>query len=61
MLGPEAPLPKPAWTEKLDFELEIACVIGTPGRDIATADAFDYIAGFTIMNDWSAWMYSGRR
>jgi fumarylacetoacetate (FAA) hydrolase len=54
VIGPDAPLAKPAWTEKLDFELEIACVIGKPGRDIAVADAADHIAGYTIMNDWGA-------
>jgi 2-keto-4-pentenoate hydratase/2-oxohepta-3-ene-1,7-dioic acid hydratase in catechol pathway len=54
ILGPEAGLPKPTWTEKFDFELEIACVIGKSGRDIAATDAADYIAGYTIMNDWSA-------
>jgi fumarylacetoacetate (FAA) hydrolase len=37
-------LPKPADTEMLDYELELACVIGDSGRP----------EGFTIMNDWSA-------
>ncbi|MFL5758374.1 MAG: fumarylacetoacetate hydrolase family protein [Thermomicrobiales bacterium] len=54
IIGPDAPLPKPAWTEKLDFELEIACVIGNRGRDIDAASADSFIAGYTIMNDWSA-------
>jgi 2-keto-4-pentenoate hydratase/2-oxohepta-3-ene-1,7-dioic acid hydratase in catechol pathway len=52
--GPDASLPKPAWTEKLDFELEIACVIGTCGRDVEVAEADSLVAGYTIMNDWSA-------
>ncbi len=38
----------------LDYELEVACVIGRAGRDIAEEDAEEYIAGYTIMNDWSA-------
>jgi 2-keto-4-pentenoate hydratase/2-oxohepta-3-ene-1,7-dioic acid hydratase in catechol pathway len=37
-----------------DFELEIAAVIGTPGADIAEADAERHIAGYTILCDWSA-------
>jgi fumarylacetoacetate (FAA) hydrolase len=37
-------VPKPADTEMLDYELELACVIGDGGRP----------EGFTIMNDWSA-------
>jgi len=37
-------IPKPADTEALDYELELACVIGEDGRP----------EGFTVMNDWSA-------
>jgi fumarylacetoacetate (FAA) hydrolase len=51
--GPNAGVPIPR-TEALDYELEIACVIGRAGRDIAAEDAEEYIAGYTIMNDWSA-------
>jgi fumarylacetoacetate (FAA) hydrolase len=48
ILGPGEPLRRPAATEGLDFELEIAAVVGTsPGGD-------GEIAGFTLMNDWSA-------
>lgn len=39
---------------RLDFELECAIVIGREGRNIAAADADAYIAGYTVMNDWSA-------
>ena len=41
-------------TEKLDFELECAAVIGKTGHNISTSDADDHIAGFMIMNDLSA-------
>jgi fumarylacetoacetate (FAA) hydrolase len=51
--GPGADVPPPR-TSALDYELEIACVIGRAGRDIAAEDATEYIAGYTIMNDWSA-------
>ena len=51
--GPNAGVPIPR-TEAVDYELEIACVIGRAGRDIAVEDAEEYIAGYTIMNDWSA-------
>ena len=40
--------------EKLDFELEVAVVIGKKGRNITAAEADSYIAGFMIMNDMSA-------
>lgn len=40
--------------EKLDFELEVAIVIGKKGRNVKAADADQYIAGYMIMNDMSA-------
>ena len=39
---------------QLDFELEVAIVIGKKGRNIPAAEADQYIAGYTIMNDLSA-------
>jgi 2-keto-4-pentenoate hydratase/2-oxohepta-3-ene-1,7-dioic acid hydratase in catechol pathway len=44
----------PGDTKQMDFELEICCVIGKGGMDIAPADALDHVAGYTILNDWSA-------
>jgi 2-keto-4-pentenoate hydratase/2-oxohepta-3-ene-1,7-dioic acid hydratase in catechol pathway len=52
--GPGDEIPVPPGCRRLDFELEVAAVIGRPGRDLAPADASDYIAGYTIFNDWSA-------
>lgn len=40
--------------QKLDFELEVAIVIGKKGRNIKAAEADEYIAGYMIMNDMSA-------
>lgn len=54
LYGPDADVPYPVGSHALDFELEIACVIGREGKDIAVEEAADYIAGYTIMNDWSA-------
>ncbi len=45
---------KPVETNELDYELEIAVVIGQDGGDIRVEEADSYIAGFTILNDWSA-------
>jgi fumarylacetoacetate (FAA) hydrolase len=42
--GPDDEIPKPPGTNELDYELEVAAIIGAEGR----------IGGFTIMNDWSA-------
>jgi fumarylacetoacetate (FAA) hydrolase len=40
--------------EKLDFEMQVAIVIGKPGKNIKAADADSYIAGYMIMNSFSA-------
>ena len=54
IVGHGAPIPKPPDTGELDYELELGLVIGREGRDISVDDADSYIAGFTIINDWSA-------
>jgi len=54
IIGPDEDLPWPLNTTKLDYELELACVIGCKGQDIAEREAQDYIAGYTVMNDFSA-------
>lgn len=54
IVGPDHALPWPLNTQKLDYELELACVIGRGGIDVAERDATEYIAGYTIMNDFSA-------
>jgi 2-keto-4-pentenoate hydratase/2-oxohepta-3-ene-1,7-dioic acid hydratase in catechol pathway len=54
IIGPDEALPWPLDTAKLDYELELACVIGRKGQDIPERNARDYIAGYTIMNDFSA-------
>lgn len=54
IIGPDEDLPWPLETTKLDYELELACVIGRKGRDVPERDAPGYIAGYTIMNDFSA-------
>lgn len=54
IIGPDEDLPWPLNTTKLDYELELACVIGSIGQDIPEREAHNYIAGYTIMNDFSA-------
>ena len=53
IFGPEDAVPYPSASEQLDYELELATVIGREASNVAEADAFSYIAGFTIFNDWS--------
>jgi acylpyruvate hydrolase len=50
--GAEVPLP--ASSEKVDFEAEVAFVVGRRCRDVSEADALDCIAGYTLLNDLSA-------
>lgn len=54
LIGTHEDLPWPSFTQRLDYELELAAIIGKRGRNIRAADALEYIAGFTIMNDFSA-------
>jgi 2-keto-4-pentenoate hydratase/2-oxohepta-3-ene-1,7-dioic acid hydratase in catechol pathway len=54
VIGPEDEIPWPAWTDKLDHELELAAVIGAGGRDLGVGDAPAAIFGYTIWNDVSA-------
>ncbi|HCN04086.1 MAG TPA: fumarylacetoacetate hydrolase [Bacteroidetes bacterium] len=44
----------PLHRDKLDFELECAIVIGKKGRNIPANEADSYVAGYMVMNDWSA-------
>jgi 2-keto-4-pentenoate hydratase/2-oxohepta-3-ene-1,7-dioic acid hydratase in catechol pathway len=52
--GPDTVLPWPSYSRQLDHELELAAVIGRRCRNVAAADALDYVFGFTIWNDMSA-------
>jgi 2-keto-4-pentenoate hydratase/2-oxohepta-3-ene-1,7-dioic acid hydratase in catechol pathway len=52
--GPDDTVPWPSYTDKLDYELEICAVIGTPGRRISADEAHRHILGYTLYNDWSA-------
>jgi 2-keto-4-pentenoate hydratase/2-oxohepta-3-ene-1,7-dioic acid hydratase in catechol pathway len=54
IVGPHAEVRLPPGTTELDFELEAAAVIGRSGSDLDPDEAEAHIAGFCIMNDWSA-------
>ena len=53
IIGPGDVVLEKEYFKKLDFELEIAVIISKKGKNISKSEALDYIAGFTIMNDWS--------
>ncbi|MBB2914247.1 2-keto-4-pentenoate hydratase/2-oxohepta-3-ene-1,7-dioic acid hydratase in catechol pathway [Streptosporangium becharense] len=54
MIGAHDDVPVPPGSNVLDFELEVAAVIGREGRDLSPGQARDHIFGYTIFNDWSA-------
>ncbi|PVZ11061.1 fumarylacetoacetate hydrolase family protein [Actinomycetospora cinnamomea] len=54
LLGPHADVAVPPGSQALDYELEIAAVIGREGRDLAPADAAGHITGYVLFCDWSA-------
>ncbi len=53
-IGNNEIVPWPSYTKKLDYELELAAVIGKDGKNIKEKDAMKHIFGFTILNDISA-------
>ncbi len=55
IVGPGEPIRyQPRVTQKLDYEVELAIIIGKPGRYIPTERAYDHIFGYAILNDISA-------
>lgn len=55
VVGPgQAIVLDPVLTSKLDGEVELAVVIGKPGRHIAVGDALDHVFGYTVVNDVTA-------
>ena len=52
--GPNTTIHAPASVKKLDFEIELAVVIGKTAKNISKEKATEYIAGYTILNDISA-------
>lgn len=54
MKGPGEEVPRPKKCVRLDYELEMACIIGKKGKNIQASEAEEYIFGYTILNDWSA-------
>jgi acylpyruvate hydrolase len=54
IISPEQPIVIPAMSRKIDYEAELAVVIGSTARNVRPEDALRYIAGYTIVNDVSA-------
>ena len=54
VIGPEETIPWPRYSERLDHELELAAIIGKPGRNIPAGRALEHVFGWTLWNDLSA-------
>ena len=54
IVGPGDPVAAPPRSRELDYELEVACVLGGGGRNLGLGDADRLVAGFMVLNDWSA-------
>ena len=54
LAAPRRTVPLPAASEKVDYEAEVAFVLGRRGTDVDAADALARVAGYTLLNDLSA-------
>lgn len=54
LTGPNDEIPMPPFTAALDFELEVAAIVGRRVRDVPLEEASDHIVGYAVFNDWSA-------
>jgi acylpyruvate hydrolase len=60
LAAPGAVVPLPAWSNRVDYEAEVAFVIGSRCKDVPAASAMDVVAGYTLLNDLSARDYQRR-
>jgi 2-keto-4-pentenoate hydratase/2-oxohepta-3-ene-1,7-dioic acid hydratase in catechol pathway len=54
LAAPGATVPLPPWSERVDYEAEVAFVVKDRCSDVPEADAIDHVAGYTLLNDLSA-------
>jgi 2-keto-4-pentenoate hydratase/2-oxohepta-3-ene-1,7-dioic acid hydratase in catechol pathway len=54
LVGPGATVTLPATSQKVDYEAEVAFVVGRRAKDVPEDEALDYIAGYMLLNDLSA-------
>jgi len=60
LIGPGEPVVIPRVSQKADWEVELAVIIGRPGKNISKGEAMDYVAGYSVSNDVSFrdWQFS---
>jgi 2-keto-4-pentenoate hydratase/2-oxohepta-3-ene-1,7-dioic acid hydratase in catechol pathway len=54
ILGPEDRLPWPPEADEVDYQVEVACIVGQFCRGLSAGEASGVIFGYTLMNDWAA-------
>ena len=54
VIGPEDDIPYPPEVKNLDYEVELAVIIGEPCIEVGVEEALDYVAGYAVFNDISA-------
>lgn len=54
VIGTDAEVRWPAYSQVMDYELELACIIGRGGADVPEEKALDHVFGYTVFNDFSA-------
>ena len=54
LIGAHDDVPVPPGTQRFDFELEVAVVVGRDGASLSPEQARDHVFGYTVLNDWSA-------
>ena len=60
LAAPGATVTLPANSDKVDYEAEVAFVVGRRAKDVAESEALDHLAGYTLLNDLSARDLQGR-
>jgi 2,4-didehydro-3-deoxy-L-rhamnonate hydrolase len=53
LCGPDDDIVRPVGADKLDYEVELAVVIGRRARRVSESDALDHVAGYALMNDYT--------
>jgi 2-keto-4-pentenoate hydratase/2-oxohepta-3-ene-1,7-dioic acid hydratase in catechol pathway len=61
ILGPEDRLPWPPGADEVDYQVEVACIVGQFCRALGPDEAAEVIFGYTLMNDWAARTATGSR
>jgi acylpyruvate hydrolase len=60
LAAPGSTVPLPAWSDRVDYEAEVAFVVKDRCKDVPESEAMDHVAGYTLLNDLSARDYQSK-